>query len=120
MACGEWLPEERSDLYHAAEECDYSEEPEERARIFPAETLYPYPIGPVKAACLPQTETREPYHCRGCGAPVGESWGWDHDCPNQRERSPNSDPTSLTSAHPYKGKGVKDGASMAPGRWKGK
>ncbi len=38
----------------------------------------------------------------------------------QRELSPNSDPTSLTSAHPYKGKGVKDGAAMAPDRWRGK
>lgn len=36
----------------------------------------------------------------------------------ERETSPNSDPASLTQAHPYKGPGVKDGASMAPSRWR--
>lgn len=38
----------------------------------------------------------------------------------QRELSPNSDPQSLAGKHPYKGKGVADGASMAPAKWKGK
>lgn len=38
----------------------------------------------------------------------------------ERELSPNSDPQSLTARHPYKGKGVEDGASMAPSKWKGK
>lgn len=38
----------------------------------------------------------------------------------QRELSPNSDPSSLTSFHPYKGPGVKDGAAMAPAKWMGK
>lgn len=38
----------------------------------------------------------------------------------QRELSPNADPSSLTEHHPYKGPGVKDGASMAPEKWRGK